>query len=100
MTISSRSVLEYANPARAFYARCMERIVPLYWIVTTLKIVLVLFALCILNENGPAMTGPFHKFQVGWNYAMRSMVTDSSTTGVLGRSIPSRATLLIFSATS
>ncbi len=33
-------------------------------------------------------------------YATRSMVTDSRTTGVLGRSMPSRWTLLIFSTTS
>jgi exopolysaccharide production protein ExoZ len=44
MAISSRSVLKYTHPARAFYARRIERIVPLYWIATTLKIVLVLFA--------------------------------------------------------
>jgi exopolysaccharide production protein ExoZ len=41
MTISSGRLLQKANPARIFLWRRILRIVPLYWIFTTLKLVLV-----------------------------------------------------------
>lgn len=38
MTISSRPLLRAAHPARTFLARRLERIVPMYWIVTLAKV--------------------------------------------------------------
>jgi exopolysaccharide production protein ExoZ len=42
MTLSSAPLLNARHPARVFLARRIERIVPLYWVVTTLKVVTVL----------------------------------------------------------
>jgi exopolysaccharide production protein ExoZ len=42
MTISSAPLLSTKHPARTFLARRIERVVPLYWLVTTVKIVTVL----------------------------------------------------------
>jgi hypothetical protein len=50
------------------------------------------------QKESPLDERPF--FCITFYYATRSMVTDSRTTGVLGRSMPSRETLLIFSTMS
>jgi peptidoglycan/LPS O-acetylase OafA/YrhL len=44
MTISTAPLLASKHPARIFLARRLERILPMYWLVTTLKVVLVLAA--------------------------------------------------------
>jgi len=44
MTISSDPLRRARHPARVFMARRLERIVPLYWLMTTLKIAMVLAA--------------------------------------------------------
>ncbi len=57
MTISSAPLLKTLHPARTFLARRLERIVPLYWIITTVKVLLVL-ALPGLALN--ALGTPWH----------------------------------------
>jgi peptidoglycan/LPS O-acetylase OafA/YrhL len=53
MTISSVPLRRTLHPARTFLARRLERIVPLYWIVTTVKIALLLLAPALaLNALG------------------------------------------------
>jgi exopolysaccharide production protein ExoZ len=53
MTISSEPLLRVRHPARIFLARRLERIAPLYWLMTTLKIALVLAAPAMaINELG------------------------------------------------
>ena len=42
MTISSEPLIRSPHAARTFLARRLERVVPMYWLLTTLKIVLVL----------------------------------------------------------
>jgi exopolysaccharide production protein ExoZ len=42
MTLSSAPLLSTRHPARTFLARRIERVFPLYWLVTTIKIVTVL----------------------------------------------------------
>jgi len=42
MTVSSAPLLASKHPARTFLARRLERILPMYWLVTTLKVLLVL----------------------------------------------------------
>jgi peptidoglycan/LPS O-acetylase OafA/YrhL len=42
MTVSSAPLLTATHPARTFLARRLERILPMYWIVTTLKVALLL----------------------------------------------------------
>lgn len=41
MVLSSRSIADGPKPGRSFFARRVERIVPLYWMATTLKLVAV-----------------------------------------------------------
>ncbi len=57
MTISAVPLRGTAHPARTFLARRIERIVPLYWLVTAAK-VLVLVAVPTLAVN--ALGGPGH----------------------------------------
>jgi peptidoglycan/LPS O-acetylase OafA/YrhL len=53
MTISSQRLFGKADGMRTFLARRIERIVPLYWIATTAKILLVLaFPLLAINQIG------------------------------------------------
>lgn len=53
MTISSEPLRYAAHPARTFLARRLERIVPLYWIVTAAKVVVLLLAPALaLNALG------------------------------------------------
>lgn len=53
MTISSASLRFAERPERTFLTRRLERVVPLYWIVTTLKVVvLLLFPALALNGLG------------------------------------------------
>jgi exopolysaccharide production protein ExoZ len=44
IALSSRALARERYPVRTFLARRVERIVPLYWLATTLKIVLILLA--------------------------------------------------------
>jgi peptidoglycan/LPS O-acetylase OafA/YrhL len=57
MTISSAPLAATKHPARTFLARRLERILPMYWIVTTLKVLLVLAAPA-LAINAPGT--PWH----------------------------------------
>lgn len=50
MTVSAAPLRNVLHPARTFLARRLERIVPMYWIVTTIKL-LVLFAIPTLGLN-------------------------------------------------
>lgn len=53
MTISSAPLRKAPHPARTFLARRLERIVPLYWVVTTAKVVVLLLAPAVaLNGLG------------------------------------------------
>lgn len=53
MTISSAPLRNQLHPARTFLARRLERIVPMYWIVTTIKLVTLLVApALVLNAMG------------------------------------------------
>jgi peptidoglycan/LPS O-acetylase OafA/YrhL len=53
MTISSAPLWATKHPARTFLARRLERILPMYWTVTTLKVLLVLAAPALaLNALG------------------------------------------------
>lgn len=55
MTISSAPLLKATHPARTFLARRLERIAPLYWLVTTVKIAVLLLAPALaLNGLGSA----------------------------------------------
>lgn len=51
MTISSAPLRHAAHPARTFLARRLERVVPLYWLVTSVKVALLLL-LPTLGLNG------------------------------------------------
>jgi len=51
MTISSALLRGTRHPARTFLARRLERIVPMYWLLTTLKVLLVL-TVPVLAING------------------------------------------------
>jgi peptidoglycan/LPS O-acetylase OafA/YrhL len=44
MMISTTPLLTSSHPARAFFARRIERIVPMYWLVTTAKVLALLAA--------------------------------------------------------
>jgi peptidoglycan/LPS O-acetylase OafA/YrhL len=44
MTISSAPLVATKHPARTFLARRLERILPMYWLITTLKVLFVLAA--------------------------------------------------------
>ena len=57
MTISSAPLRGTRHPARTFLARRLERIVPMYWLLTTLKVLLVL-AVPMLAING--LGTPWH----------------------------------------
>lgn len=53
MTISSAPLRHAAHPARTFLARRLERIVPMYWLVTTAKVIVLLLAPAVaLNGLG------------------------------------------------
>ena len=53
MTISSAPLRSTPHPARTFLARRIERVVPLYWLVTTIKVaVLLLVPVLGLNAMG------------------------------------------------
>jgi peptidoglycan/LPS O-acetylase OafA/YrhL len=56
MVISSQSIAQGPRPGRTFFARRVERIVPLYWIATTLK-------LLILYATAGAAESLWHIFQ-------------------------------------
>lgn len=55
MTISSQPLRNSAHPARIFLARRLERVVPLYWLLTTVKVLLVL-AVPTVAVNGLGST--------------------------------------------
>jgi exopolysaccharide production protein ExoZ len=57
MTISSAQLRKTLHPARTFLARRLERIVPLYWIVTSVKLVTLLAAPALVVN---AMGTPWH----------------------------------------
>lgn len=61
MTISSAPLVGTRHPARTFLARRLERVVPMYWLLTTLKVLLIL-ALPSDSANG----------LVGWKHVMAS----------------------------
>ena len=50
MVISSQSIAKGQRPGRTFFARRLERIVPLYWIATTLKLVILYAAPRMASE--------------------------------------------------
>ncbi len=53
MTVSSAPLRSVAHPARTFLARRLERIVPMYWVVTTAKVVVLLLVPAVaLNGLG------------------------------------------------
>ena len=53
MTISSAPLLSAPHPARTFLARRLERVVPMYWLVTTVKIAVLLLVPALgLNALG------------------------------------------------
>ena len=55
MTISSAPLRSAVHPARTFLARRLERVVPMYWIVTTVKVVVLLLVPALgLNVMGSA----------------------------------------------
>lgn len=55
MTISSAPLRSVAHPARTFLARRLERVVPLYWLVTTAKVAVLLLVPALgLNAIGNA----------------------------------------------
>ena len=55
MAISTAPLRKAAHPARTFLARRVERVVPMYWLVTTIKVVaLMLFPALGLNALGGA----------------------------------------------
>lgn len=54
MTISLSGLLKYRHPVRLFLKRRILRIVPLYWIATTLKIVLLLLLPSLALHQGIA----------------------------------------------
>ncbi|MGI4830240.1 MAG: acyltransferase family protein [Janthinobacterium lividum] len=56
MTVSAAPLRQATHPARTFLARRLERIVPMYWIVTTIKL-LVLLAVPVLGMNALGSTG-------------------------------------------
>ena len=57
MVISSASLRAAAHPVRVFVARRMERVVPLYWLMTTVKIAL---ALLFPALGATVMSGAWH----------------------------------------
>jgi exopolysaccharide production protein ExoZ len=59
MTLSSAPLLNVRHPARIFLARRIERIVPLYWLVTTIKVVTVLAVPAVAIN---ALGTPWHIF--------------------------------------
>ena len=59
MTISSSSLQHAPHPMRAFLARRVERIVPLYWLATTLKIALLIAAPAVALRP---LGSPWHIF--------------------------------------
>lgn len=63
MTVSSRPLLTAAHPARTFLARRLERIVPMYWIVTLAKVL----TLRIWPGSGNSDVG-------GWRHVTSSLL--------------------------
>jgi peptidoglycan/LPS O-acetylase OafA/YrhL len=56
MIVSSQSFAQKPHPARTFFQRRLERIVPLYWLATTLKLIIV-FALPLLAADATPSLG-------------------------------------------
>lgn len=70
MTLSSAPLRHAVHPARTFLARRLERIVPMYWLVTTIKVVVVLLAPTLaLNGLG------------GWHHTLASYLFLPSMSG-------------------
>lgn len=61
MAISTAPLRSAAHPARTFFARRLERVVPMYWVVTTVKVV-ALLAVPALGVNALG----------GWRYVLSS----------------------------
>ena len=62
MTISSAPLRRATHPARTFLARRLERVVPMYWLVTTLKVCVLLLAPAL------AMNGLGGWPHIAWSY--------------------------------
>lgn len=113
MTISSAPLRRATHPARTFLARRIERVVPMYWIVTTTKVAVLLLvpALGVNALNGwrhvlasyffiPSMT-PERVFEpvviVGWtlNFEMAFYVLFASALAVRWRTLLVLAPVLL-----
>jgi peptidoglycan/LPS O-acetylase OafA/YrhL len=75
MMISSNPLLHTTHPARTFLARRLERLVPMYWIATTAKVLALLLAPAI------ALTGLGRPWHVIASYLF---VPTTSAAGVYG----------------